>query len=66
MPQLSGFETTRLIIELCKQSNVQIPMIVGLTANEDVNKIREMSQQCGQTKLIQKPIKVEQITELFT
>ena len=56
MPGMSGFKTTRLIIDLCKKQNAKAPYIVALTANADVKELRDKCFESGYNKFIQKPI----------
>jgi CheY-like chemotaxis protein len=60
MPDLDGFQTSKLIMDLCKKHEVQMPYIFALTAYSKDNK--ELNEKCllnGMQSCLQKPISTD-------
>ncbi len=64
MPGMSGPELVNKIIEICRIENLNVPVIIGLTAHADNSEIEEY-KSIGMDYLILKPFKNKDLTDIL-
>ena len=64
MPEMDGIETTQHIVEYFLQKNIEMPHIIGLSANI-LEKDIEKSMNAGMVDYMTKPFSIEKIVDMI-
>lgn len=65
MPGMSGYETTRRMLEVCKEKKVVPPHVVGLTGDDSEVVIR-MAKECGMERVLLKPLEKDALSKFLS
>ncbi len=64
MPGMDGFETTKRVIEICKERGITPPVILGLTGDGSES-TKTTGKEMGMTQVLVKPLEKDTLLKCF-